>query len=65
MLLQSQRCLNRSHHADGGYGPLLSEINSLIFFEGTVTITLALFSHASEATVTLALTVQEMSNGIC
>lgn len=38
-----------------GYGPLLSIINSLLSFEGMVT---AASAYASEATVTLALTVQ-------
>lgn len=49
--------ISPNHTVVGGYGPPPSIINSLFFFEGTVT-TLALFSHASEATVTLALTVQ-------
>jgi len=50
--------MNRTHQTTLSQAVMPSIIKSILFFEGTVTITSALFSHASEATVTLVLTVQ-------
>lgn len=41
--------ISLTHIVSGGYGPLLSVINSVLSFKGTLTVTSA---HASEATVT-------------